>query len=317
METPLHFNVQPLTDAIMAFSDSSHPSAETIKSRERIIKKLEDIINLTIRKRCQLLLFGSSQSGLSTNNSDIDLCLLVGGMNVDDVVDNSNINHNKILRMLANAFHKNGIQAMPVLLTRVPIVKCFVDFYQVDICLNRPQGVRNSRLISKYVSLDTRVRILCLAVKSFYETIVFLGSNAKGFTSYCASLMVLFFLQHKKVIPNLQGYSLDPVALPKDETSVGQLFLDFLLFYATMDFERVVINIKNGGDLVARKEDTAVAVMIQDPLESDVNCARLVTLERITLFKQSCLDRRRVIIKKLGRYNETTPLKLREFIEVG
>ncbi|CAK9799003.1 Poly(A) RNA polymerase gld-2 homolog A [Anthophora quadrimaculata] len=140
-----------------------------------------------------LFLVGSTMNGFGSDNSDVDMCLLVRHTEMDQ--RNEAIGHlEQILKCLKRC---DFIEQLELIQAKVPILK-FHDSIQnleVDLNCNNAVGIRNTHLLYCYSRIDWRVRPLVLVVKLWaqFQNI----NDAKNMTisSYSLVLMVIHFLQ--------------------------------------------------------------------------------------------------------------------------
>jgi hypothetical protein len=69
-------------------------------------------------------------------------------------------------------------------------------------------GVHNSELIRAYMSVDWRARALALIVKAWAKARRINDSSLNTLSSFSYTLMVIFFLQRRGVLPCLQSPAL-------------------------------------------------------------------------------------------------------------
>lgn len=189
-------------------------------------------------------------SGFGSNTSDVDMCLLVRGSDVDqryEAVDK--------LQVLFGALSATQwLDNAEIIYAKVPILK-FRDpkrSLEVDLNCNNYVGIRNTHLLYCYSQADWRLKPLVLVVKlwAHYHGI----NDAKNMTisSYSFVLMVIHFLQsglEEPVLPILQqtypekfsntssilSVKINEVLPPwssKNTESIGNLLIQFLEYYA-------------------------------------------------------------------------------------
>jgi DNA polymerase sigma len=74
----------------------------------------------------------------------------------------------------------------------------------VDLCINNILGVYNSKLIHTYCILDERYHSLCRLIKFLHNLHKpYAGQETQKLTNYALNLMLLVFLQSKRVLPNI------------------------------------------------------------------------------------------------------------------
>lgn len=202
-----------------------------------------------------LQVVGSTMSGFGSNTSDVDMCLLIRGSEVDqrfEAVDK--------LQVLNGALSgTNWLDKVEMIYAKVPILK-FRDprrQLEVDLNCNNFVGIRNTHLLYGYSQADWRLKPLVLVVKlwAHYHGI----NDAKNMTisSYSLVLMVIHFLQcglEEPVLPVLQEMHSKMYdgsknilqvkineALPsppwqsKNNDNLGNLLVQFLKYYLAFE----------------------------------------------------------------------------------
>jgi len=239
------------------------------KSREQFRLYLERLIRATPSKlvnfaESKLCLFGSSLTGLCERDSDLDLTICFPPM------VHVRGHEGAIIREVTRQLRRNRMgHIQPIAHARVPILKKVTGRGPpYDISVDRRLGIVNSEMILCYIRLDARVAPLCQLVKRWSKTYSINNSQNGLLSSYAFVILVLHFLQRRLVIPNLQQDLTAPRNIVEgldctyselrgykspNSCSIGQLFLEFLVYYAHFDYEHQVISIKHSGEL--RKAD--------------------------------------------------------------
>jgi len=152
-------------------------------------------------------LFGSSQNGLWSNQSDVDLCIFAD----DENGENASIN----MLYLAHILRIKGMQdVVPIVNTRIPICK-FRDKetgFSCDLSCNNRIPIYNSKLIACYMKFDKRVRDIVMIVKKWAKERCINNSKDKTFSSYTFVLLCISYFQRidPPVLPNLQDENAFP-----------------------------------------------------------------------------------------------------------
>ncbi|XP_007441079.1 poly(A) RNA polymerase GLD2 [Python bivittatus] len=215
----------------------------------------------------RLFLVGSSLNGFGTRSSDGDLCLVV-----KEEPMNQKTEARHILSLLQKHFCRklsSYIERPQLIRAKVPIVKfrdkvSCVDF---DLNVNNVAGIRNTFLLRTYAYIENRVRPLVLVVKKWASFHGINDASRGTLNSYSLVLMVLHYLQTlpEPILPSLQkNYpeSFDPTMqlhlvhrapctippyISKNESTLGDLLLGFLKYYATeFDWSNQMISIREG-----------------------------------------------------------------------
>ncbi|XP_026674523.1 poly(A) RNA polymerase gld-2 homolog A-like isoform X2 [Ceratina calcarata] len=165
-----------------------------------------------------LFLVGSTMNGFGSDNSDVDMCLLVRHTEMDQ--RNEAVGHlEQILKCLKRCgtrsaeflvshrctlfntflslFSTDFIEQLELIQAKVPILK-FHDSIQnleVDLNCNNAVGIRNTHLLYCYSRIDWRVRPLVLVVKLWAQSQDINDAKNMTISSYSLVLMVIHFLQ--------------------------------------------------------------------------------------------------------------------------
>ncbi|KAJ6669824.1 hypothetical protein lerEdw1_000373 [Lerista edwardsae] len=213
----------------------------------------------------RLFLVGSSLNGFGTRSSDGDLCLVV-----KEEPMNQKTEARHILSVLQKHFCRNlsnYIERPQLIRAKVPIVKFRDKVRQVyvitiifcvefDLNVNNVVGIRNTFLLRTYAYIESRVRPLVLVVKKWARFCGINDASRGTLSSYSLVLMVLHYLQTlpEPILPSLQKNYPEsfnptmqlhlvhqaPCTIPpyisKNNSTLGDLLLGFLKYYAT-EFE--------------------------------------------------------------------------------
>ncbi|XP_056018011.1 terminal uridylyltransferase 7-like isoform X5 [Ostrea edulis] len=274
------------------------PSREEIRERESIRRELEQFIQ-ELYPTARLELFGSSNNGFGFRHSDLDLC-----MTFDDLRIPESLNYvdciEKVTKKLKT--HKGLYNVFPITTAKVPIIKFRHRRSQLegDISLYNLLALHNTRMISLYSMMDSRVKVLGYAFKVFAK-ICEIGDASRGsLSSYAYILMLIYYLQqcNPPVLPVLQElhsesekpenvvegwnawYFDDIEALPKlwkhhgkNNASVGELWTGLFRFY-TEDFkmDECVVCIRQQETLTKfEKLWNGKCIAIEDPFDLSHN----------------------------------------------
>ncbi|XP_054253227.1 poly(A) RNA polymerase GLD2 isoform X2 [Indicator indicator] len=247
--------------------------------------------------RSRLFLVGSTMNGFGTHSSDGDLCLVL-----KEPV-NQKTEAMYILSLIQKHFAtelSRYIERPQLIRAKVPIVKFRdkVSSVEFDLNVNNVVGIRNTFLLRTYACVENRVRPLVVVVKkwaSFHE----INDASRGtLNSYSLVLMVLHYLQTlpEPILPSLQkNYpeSFDPALdlylvhqlpctippyISKNGSSLGDLLIGFLKYYATeFDWRRQIISVREA-KAIPRPDDTEWRnkfICIEEPFDG-TNTARAV-----------------------------------------
>lgn len=134
-------------------------------------------------------------SGLGTDDSDIDMCLLVKCWSPDQ--RGQSISY---LEQIRDILERCDFVLHPrVIPAKVPILK-FTGAqhgFEVDLNCNNSVGIRNTYMLHCYAQLDWRVRPLVILVKIWAQANDINDAKKMTISSYSLALMVIHYLQCK------------------------------------------------------------------------------------------------------------------------
>lgn len=252
-------------EGIEAMLKTEGPTAKQLKARAGLFQHLKRTLERRF-KNATLQQFGSSESGLTLQAGDLDLCLQFKG----DVPA-------KTLRQVNRLLKQHDMEDIVMLpRAKVPIIK-FKDErtkIPVDISINNTLALHNTELLKRFSACDDRIRTLILAVKHWALRRDVCDAASGTFSSYAWTLLAVQSMQRTNppVAPILQAgkertmvevegqtYDLtmgevDSLVLdPKNNQSIGELFVEFIFQYAAAwPFKDNVVSVRTG-DFVTRK----------------------------------------------------------------
>ncbi|XP_066596030.1 poly(A) RNA polymerase gld-2 homolog A-like isoform X2 [Prorops nasuta] len=213
-----------------------------------------------------LFLVGSTMNGFGSDNSDVDMCLLVRHTEMDQ--RSEAVSHlEQIFKCLK---HCDFIKQLELIQAKVPILK-FHDInknLEVDLNCNNAVGIRNTHLLYCYSRIDWRVRPLVLVIKLWAQAQNINDAKNMTISSYSLVLMVIHFLQcgaKPAVLPCLHALypeKFSPLAeihtidiheelnIPTDlfprrnRQSLGELLYEFFGYYVTFDYSQYAISVR-------------------------------------------------------------------------
>ncbi|KAI9553544.1 hypothetical protein GHT06_021462 [Daphnia sinensis] len=216
--------------------------------------------------------------------------------------------HIEVFADILQNFTTGCTQVQRILQARVPIVKFYHEFTGVDCDLSMGSltGVFMSELLYLYDKIDWRFRPLVTAVRH-WGAWARLTDMVPGprITNFTLTLMVVFFMQRRSpaILPTLGEmiklarpqvdtrqtndvdctFLRDPSMFQErgklNEESLEDLFIEFLRFIESFDFNERSVSIITGTAL--RKFDSK-PLYVQNPLERELNVSRNVNLKELT-----------------------------------
>ncbi|KAM9447023.1 poly(A) RNA polymerase GLD2 isoform 1-T1 [Clarias gariepinus] len=244
----------------------------------------------------RIFLAGSSLNGFGSRTSDADLCLVIQEGPINQKTDAV-----YILSLVQRLFYKLSYIERPQLIrAKVPILKFKdrVSGVEFDLNVNNTVGIRNTFLLRTYAYLEKRVRPMILAIKKWASHHRINDASRGTLSSYTLVLMVLHYLQTlpDPVIPCLQmdypecfspvmdihlvpdGPKNIPPFVSKNQSSLGELLLGFLKYYATVfKWDKNIISVREAKALPKANcwEWRSKFLYVEEPFDGS-NTARAV-----------------------------------------
>ena len=153
----------------------------------------------------ELSVYGSVTNGLCQDqDSDLDLTLIVNDFKVK---------HEVLLRRIKAILMPEArfcINQEPLSISSGFLLSFRDEKYgiDIDISVNKILEFMNSQLIAAYSEFDVRFAKLALALKSWNKQNF--PDRKKRLNSFSIILLLIAFLQHRKILPNLQALATEP-----------------------------------------------------------------------------------------------------------
>lgn len=235
---------------------------EDLEKKESCRAQLQWDIQL-LHPCARVFLAGSSLNGFGSRSSDADLCLVVQDGPVNQRTDAVYI-LSRVQRLL---YKLSYIERPQLIRAKVPILKFRdrISGVEFDLNVNNVVGIRNTFLLRTYAHIERRVRPIILVIKKWASHHKINDASRGTLSSYTLVLMVLHYLQTlpEPVIPCLQkdypecfspvmdihlvpdGPKNIPPFVSKNQSSLGDLLLGFLKYYATVfRWDKFVISVR-------------------------------------------------------------------------
>ncbi len=224
--------------------------------------------------------FGSVTQFSQTINSDLEITIIMKNYENYNIED-SNSFLEKIKIKLENEYQNEYENIKLIATKRTYLLDIFdkTNNIKIEVNLNNIFGILNSSLIREYLIFDSRVLILVNIIKNWSKLKEINGNHEKFLSSYCYTLMVIFFLQriNNPIIPiisskenlikikicNKEYFFEESLIYPKNDIlkfeshnndSLSILLLKFFIFYYYIFSEEIYcIDISNE-KLIERKE---------------------------------------------------------------
>ena len=234
---------------------------------------------------------GSSENGLGTETSDIDVILHLSN-------DNVMMSFNKILQTAGNL--EGGFKLKTyVRKARVPVIRlvhCRTNI-EVDITFDSPSARRqaalqNTKLIRIYVTNNPIIRKLYLFIKLIFDYKPLFTTKLGGLSSYTHSLVIIYFFINKMGIPLLDVTTLKELNSGAKSFSPAEVVMKYLHFimdefaYLTLDVRQVDSNVKCDCENYQIEDDCFddQYLIIKDPFENR-DLAKNFTKKNLEIFR--------------------------------
>ena len=148
--------------------------------------------------------FGSVTQFSQTINSDLEITIIMKNYENYNFEDsNSFLEKLKIKLEKEYQNEYENIQLIPTKRTYLLDIFDKTNKIKIEVNLNNIFGILNSSLIREYLIFDSRVLILVNIIKNWSKLKGINGNHEKFLSSYCYTLMVIFFLQriNNPIIP--------------------------------------------------------------------------------------------------------------------
>ncbi|XP_014355413.2 speckle targeted PIP5K1A-regulated poly(A) polymerase [Papilio machaon] len=229
---------------------------EEVKQIGDLYSDLEEVLQV-IWPGCTAIPFGSITTGLGVKCSDAD-CFI----NIPNKQQHSNNNYIMKARKALYGHKLLFSDIVPIPHANTPIIKLYhlPSRTHCDLTFKTPLGTRNSRLIDFLLHADPRLLPLALLVRYWAQAHGFTGT--RRVTNYALTMMIIFYLQQApiSILPSIRwlqrdpadgcdiddwnaGFMSDYARLPNstNTSSVAELLGGFFQYYATFDFNQLVV----------------------------------------------------------------------------
>ncbi|XP_018396849.1 PREDICTED: poly(A) RNA polymerase gld-2 homolog A-like [Cyphomyrmex costatus] len=271
----------------------AHQQTEVTYRKKMMLWKHLNTYMKTLYPNCSVFVVGSTMNGFGSNDSDIDVCLLMKHAELD--VRCIAIEH--LLEVLKHLKQSNFVEQLEIIHAKVPIITFFdiVRKFKVDLNCNNSVGIKNTRLLYCYSKLDWRVKPLALVVKLWAQWHNINNPKCRTLSSYSLVLMVIHFLQcgtNPPVLPCLHSmfankfksdadiYNINihedlniPSSshLPENHQSLGELLFEFFKYYVEFDFNQYAISVRLASK-IPKEECRMVQSSKNDPYQWKYLC---------------------------------------------
>ncbi|KAL7722662.1 PolyA polymerase cid [Entamoeba marina] len=191
------------------------PKLQVIK---RVIEK--GILPLYNSGSAKIEIYGSSEFDFVS--SDVDATLILNDVysfgKSYDTVDSLSMKRNTIQNYRSN-YKEEKIEELEFIIEKlntsifkqsklveatVPIINCKINNIDIDISIDNFEGVYNTQLIKEYYSIHQNIAPIIYFIKIINKRMNLIDAHHGKFNSFTITIMVLYYLQQKQLIPNLQ-----------------------------------------------------------------------------------------------------------------
>ncbi|KAK6644083.1 hypothetical protein RUM43_000348 [Polyplax serrata] len=227
---------------------SHQQTSDTFKKKITLWKNLFLFIRTNFPKY-GLFLVGSTMSGFGSNDSDVDMCLLVRHAEMDQ--RNEAVSHlGHVSRYLR---HCDFIDHVELIQAKVPILKFRSVGFEVDLNCNNAVGIRNTHLLYCYSQMDWRVRPLVLIVKLWAARHNINDAKKMTISSGVspAVLPCLHELYKEKFNPlsDINQIDMHEELRPYNslnKLTLGELLVGFLYYFANFNYSMYAVSVRLG-----------------------------------------------------------------------
>ncbi|CAH8643573.1 unnamed protein product [Schistosoma haematobium] len=257
--------MENLSVKIWELYSSTRQSPLKYEKKVRLLNALHMVVS-GVFENAGLYIVGSSINGFGSNQSDMDMCLLVTSRDLHQKSEATFI----LSRLLQSLRKCRFLYHFTLIRAKVPIIK-FCDRYtgiDCDLNVNNVNGLYNTYLLAMYAKIDWRVRPLGIFIKHWAQCLDIHDAQRGRLSTYCLLLMLIHYLQTAcipPILPNLQekfpnlfNYTMEPyeldmnIELPWNElqsnnsNSLAELFTGFIYYYTNQfDFNKWAITIRH------------------------------------------------------------------------
>ncbi|KAL0281605.1 UNVERIFIED_CONTAM: hypothetical protein PYX00_002541 [Menopon gallinae] len=233
------------------------------EKEEMICKSLKNsIVPLYPNMKCYI--FGSRRTGLTLENSDLDVFVDCGNYYVGETNQDA-LTQGEIVIRVCQALKKSTDfkSIMGIESSRTPIVTCshVPTNIKCDVSFKNGLSCENTNLIQFMINLDSRITGIILFLKEWIKVHGLYGSPK--FSSYALVMLIFYYLQQEPepILPTVEylqkkytgkekiiagwncGFTTNEEDLPKfnNTKSVAELLVGFFNFWTNFDFADNVV----------------------------------------------------------------------------
>lgn len=276
----------------------------------------------------EVLPFGSTVNGFGRMGCDLDMFITLDRVKKDASEKrlvfqtkrselngkyHQNIKLLETIGEIMRNFVPGVTDVVKILHARVPIIK-FNNSYtgiECDLSLSNMSALYMSELLYLYGEIDRRVRPIIFTLRKWAQVKeITCATPGEHITNFSLTLLILFYLQNKKILPSLQELR---KAAAKDDKRITETGVDctfarnlnsiktpnspsddcftllkgFFEFYSAFNYKTHGICLQSGMITV---KDIYIALFIKNPLEPTLNVSRNVSFKQIDRIRYYCRE---------------------------
>ncbi|EYC19012.1 hypothetical protein Y032_0025g1114 [Ancylostoma ceylanicum] len=253
----LEYEWVELDHVILGTYEKNRMKEHRLEKLGEMVARMRSFLEKDLKRTVRLDIFGSLVNGLGAGGSDVDICFRFDSdeqpLNVDGV---------EIVREISTSLQKmKGLDKVYAITgAKVPIVKfMWPKFgFEGDISYYNVLALYNTQLLKTYCAWDRRVAPIGVWVKRWAKSCDIGDASRGSLSSYAMIILLIHYLQNCEppVLPRLQedfrNGDVKPILVEnhdvyyhktvlekwsENRSSVSQLFVGFLDYYARFDFE--------------------------------------------------------------------------------
>ncbi|XP_029175880.1 poly(A) RNA polymerase, mitochondrial isoform X2 [Nylanderia fulva] len=283
----------------------------------------------------RILPFGSSLNGFGRKRCDLDLVLVPDNIEEVNTIQYNSASrlvfHTKPMKLSERQETKEFMEILAstmqhfipgvrnvrrILEARVPIIKFYYEYTNIecDLSTTNMAAIYMSELLNLYGEIDWRVRPLVTAIRKWAKSHeITCDVPGQWITNFSLSLLVLFYLQQKNILPSLKAlktyatrddirctengidctFLRDIEKLPAEykyksnQDNLELLLYGFFEYISTFDFHTKGICIREG---VPIRKPSRSALHITNPLETTLNVCKNVNIYELNRITEKAHD---------------------------
>jgi DNA polymerase sigma len=294
-------NMSELLHTIDSKLNLIKPTEEVLQRRNNIMKRLNEICHTKqYLNHYNSFIYGSAGTDFLQVDSDFDIALLSENTEVNTLPLEAR------LELLKEVLGKEpDFKELHIYGGQKPVLKSYFEGVSTDICFDHHIGVVNTQFLQTYSTVDSRLKHLVLIIKTWAKARYMCDSSHGNLSSYCFSLMCIYYLQQIGILPNLQALANHPDVKSSDCANYGKLIdgfnctyvenidkihqiwkssntvvpvaallVGFFQFYSNFDFSKYTVNPRISNPAIPQNKQANVNkyglsdfVSIEDPLD--------------------------------------------------